>query len=139
MLLVIDVGNTNTSLGVYRGEELLAHWRLTTNPSRTVDEYGVHARNLFELRQVQEQFLFEPCRMNIQLSNGSDLCLERVPFDIRRFAGRAFQASQSFFQVRRLSIDVRAKPKITRRDFLSLTEQGTQRGNGFQLVPSPTT
>ncbi len=49
MLLVIDVGNTNTSLGVYRGAELVAHWRLTTNRARTVDEYGVHARNLFEL------------------------------------------------------------------------------------------
>ncbi|CAN5868791.1 type III pantothenate kinase [soil metagenome] len=49
MLLVIDVGNTNTSLGVYRGPELVAHWRLTTNRARTVDEYGVHARNLFEL------------------------------------------------------------------------------------------
>jgi type III pantothenate kinase len=52
MLLVIDVGNTNTSLGVYRGDVLLAHWRLTTNPSRTVDEYGVHARNLFQLANM---------------------------------------------------------------------------------------
>lgn len=52
MLLVIDVGNTNTSLGVFRGAELVAHWRLTTNPARTVDEYGVHARNLFELAQM---------------------------------------------------------------------------------------
>jgi len=49
MLLVIDVGNTNTSLGVYQGENLLAHWRLTTARNRTVDEYGVHARNLFQL------------------------------------------------------------------------------------------
>src|SRR5882724_58382 len=49
MLLVIDVGNTNTSLGVYRGSDLVAHWRLTTNRARTVDEYGVHARNLFHL------------------------------------------------------------------------------------------
>lgn len=48
MLLVIDVGNTNTSLGVYQGAELIAHWRLTTARWRTVDEYGVHARNLFE-------------------------------------------------------------------------------------------
>ena len=52
MLLVIDVGNTNTTLGVYRDNELLTHWRLTTNPSRTVDEYGVHARNLFELARM---------------------------------------------------------------------------------------
>jgi type III pantothenate kinase len=49
MLLVIDVGNSNTSLGVYRGSELVSHWRLTTNRARTVDEYGVHARNLFQL------------------------------------------------------------------------------------------
>ena len=49
MLLVIDAGNTNTSLGVYQGSDLVAHWRLTTNRARTVDEYGVHARNLFAL------------------------------------------------------------------------------------------
>jgi type III pantothenate kinase len=49
MLLVIDIGNTNTSLGVYEGERLVTHWRLTTARSRTVDEWGVHARNLFAL------------------------------------------------------------------------------------------
>lgn len=55
MLLVIDVGNTNTSLGVYRDTELVAHWRLTTARSRTVDEYGLHARNLFELAAIDFQ------------------------------------------------------------------------------------
>ncbi|MBZ5541419.1 MAG: type III pantothenate kinase [Acidobacteriia bacterium] len=49
MLLVIDVGNTNTVLGVYRGEELIANWRLTTARQQTVDEYGVLTRNLFTL------------------------------------------------------------------------------------------
>jgi pantothenate kinase type III len=39
MLLVMDVGNTNTVLGVYDGARLLAHWRLTTVRDRTVDEY----------------------------------------------------------------------------------------------------
>jgi type III pantothenate kinase len=52
MLLVIDAGNTNTSLGVFKDAELVAHWRLTTARSRTVDEYGVHARNLFELAGI---------------------------------------------------------------------------------------
>ena len=52
MLLVIDAGNTNTSLGVFNETELVAHWRLTTARSRTVDEYGVHARNLFELAGI---------------------------------------------------------------------------------------
>src|SRR5215813_1423574 len=46
MLLTIDVGNSNTVLGVFRGEELTAHWRLTTARQQTVDEYGVLARNL---------------------------------------------------------------------------------------------
>ena len=37
MLLVMDVGNTNTSLGVFEGERLAWHWRLTTARARTVD------------------------------------------------------------------------------------------------------
>src|SRR5947208_2586623 len=49
MLLVVDIGNTNTSLGVFDGEILVAHWRLTTERARTVDEWGVLARNLFAL------------------------------------------------------------------------------------------
>lgn len=49
MLLVIDIGNTNTSLGVFEGATLRTHWRLTTQRSRTADEWGVLARNLFEL------------------------------------------------------------------------------------------
>ena len=49
MLLTIDVGNTNTVLGVFRGAELLAHWRLTTAPDQTVDEYGILTRYLFTL------------------------------------------------------------------------------------------
>jgi len=49
MLLVIDIGNTNTSLGVFDGENLVANWRLTTARERTGDEWGVHTRNLFAL------------------------------------------------------------------------------------------
>lgn len=47
MLLVIDLGNTNTVLGVYDGQKLAADWRLTTAPTRTVDEYGILCRELF--------------------------------------------------------------------------------------------
>jgi type III pantothenate kinase len=49
MLLVIDIGNSNTSLGVFDGDNLAAHWRLTTVRARTVDEWGVLARDLFAL------------------------------------------------------------------------------------------
>src|SRR5437870_8630002 len=49
MLLVIDIGNSNTSLGVFDGDRLVTHWRLTTARERTVDEWGVLTRNLFAL------------------------------------------------------------------------------------------
>jgi type III pantothenate kinase len=47
MLLAIDVGNTNTVLGVYDGRDLRRHWRIQTDAERTVDEYGVLLRNLY--------------------------------------------------------------------------------------------
>lgn len=47
LLLTIDAGNTNTVLGVHDGEELRAHWRLTTRREQTADEYGILVRNLF--------------------------------------------------------------------------------------------
>lgn len=40
MLLALDVGNTEITVGLFRGRELEAHWRLTTNPDRTPDEWG---------------------------------------------------------------------------------------------------
>lgn len=53
MLLTVDVGNTNTVLGVYRETSLLANWRLTTSRSQTVDEYGILTRNLFTLARLE--------------------------------------------------------------------------------------
>ncbi|MCM3750090.1 type III pantothenate kinase [Paenibacillus pasadenensis] len=47
MIVVIDVGNTNIVLGIYRGSELLYHWRMSTNRSATSDEYGMMVYNLF--------------------------------------------------------------------------------------------
>jgi type III pantothenate kinase len=51
-LLTIDVGNTNTVLGVHEGEELKAHWRLTTRREQTADEYGILVRSLFAASSV---------------------------------------------------------------------------------------
>src|SRR5262250_2868147 len=53
MLLVIDVGNTNTVLGVYEDVRLIGHWRLETKPSQTADEYGILVRNLFALTNLE--------------------------------------------------------------------------------------
>jgi len=62
MLLVLDVGNTNTVLGVFAKSEarttpdydkLLANWRVTTLRAQTVDEYGVLFRNLFSMQGLE--------------------------------------------------------------------------------------
>jgi type III pantothenate kinase len=68
MLLVIDVGNTNTVLGVFREahrpgedltseparyEHLVANWRVGSHLARTVDEYGVIFRNLFAMDHLE--------------------------------------------------------------------------------------
>jgi type III pantothenate kinase len=60
MLLTLDVGNTNTVLGLYKLDEpdpatqkLVAHWRVTTHLKQTADEYGVLFLNLFAMQQVQ--------------------------------------------------------------------------------------
>jgi type III pantothenate kinase len=63
MLLVLDVGNTNTVLGVFQRSEslaetphyerLLANWRVTTSKTQTIDEYGVLFRNLFSMAHLE--------------------------------------------------------------------------------------
>jgi type III pantothenate kinase len=68
MLLVIDVGNTNTVLGVFaraakphpendaaRYEHLVANWRVATSRRSTVDEYGVLFRNLFSMAELESK------------------------------------------------------------------------------------
>lgn len=62
MLLVLDVGNTNTVLGVFtrtasdsgsKYEKLAANWRVTTRAAQTIDEYGVLFRNLFSMEGLE--------------------------------------------------------------------------------------
>lgn len=48
MLLTIDLGNTNLTLGLYNGDKLGAHWRLATDHARMPDEYGLQLLGLLE-------------------------------------------------------------------------------------------
>src|SRR5690349_5064942 len=52
MLLALDVGNTNTVLGVFCERELIANWRLTTARDQTIDEYGILTRDLFTIAKL---------------------------------------------------------------------------------------
>lgn len=53
MLLVIDVGNTNTVIGLYEEDRLRHHWRLGTDAGKTVDEYGMLMFVLFQMRGLK--------------------------------------------------------------------------------------
>lgn len=53
MLLVVDVGNTNITLGVFDGEELNGTFRMTTKLPRTSDEYGIELRQLIECQGIK--------------------------------------------------------------------------------------
>jgi type III pantothenate kinase len=52
VLLAVDVGNTNTVLGVFRDGELAAHWRIQTVAERTADEYAVLVKTLLDINAL---------------------------------------------------------------------------------------
>jgi type III pantothenate kinase len=54
MLLTIDVGNTNTVLGLFEGEEVVEHWRIATDPQRTADEIVVVLQGLLAQSAVSK-------------------------------------------------------------------------------------
>ena len=55
MLLVVDVGNTNITLGIFKEKELIGTFRMTTKIARTSDEYGIFIRELLLIRGIQPE------------------------------------------------------------------------------------
>jgi type III pantothenate kinase len=53
MLLVIDIGNTNIVFGVYNGDKLINHWRLSTVFHKTVDEYAILINSLLYIEKIK--------------------------------------------------------------------------------------
>jgi type III pantothenate kinase len=84
MLLVIDVGNTNTVLGLYDGEELVHDWRIRTVIDHTVDEYGMLILNLYKNSRISSKAIKDiiiSCVVPPMLNILEPLC--RKYFDIR--------------------------------------------------------
>jgi type III pantothenate kinase len=65
MLIVLDVGNTNTVIGAYQEDQLLSHWRIRTEKEVTIDELGIIMNNLFTSQ-------------GLKLSQGTDLIISCV-------------------------------------------------------------
>lgn len=81
MLLVIDVGNSNIVLGIYDGERLVKDWRISTDKSKTPDEYWILIHDLFRLS-------------GIILSDIKDLIISSV---VPTLTGVLEKLSQQFF------------------------------------------
>lgn len=52
MLLAVDVGNTNTVVGLFRGDDLVTHWRISTDGERTADEVALMFRGLLDFAEL---------------------------------------------------------------------------------------
>ena len=55
MLLTIDIGNTNITLGVFNGDIIVHSWRLSTEITRTEDELGIFIKNLLREANIQDK------------------------------------------------------------------------------------
>ncbi len=84
MLLVLDVGNTNTVIGIYDGPRLLVSWRLTSRREQTADEYGVFIETLLRTRGLEPQII-----TGIALSNVVPPVQQTLEWMCEKYFGRA--------------------------------------------------
>ena len=96
MLLTIDIGNTNLTLGLYEGETLKSHWRLSTDHKRMPDEYGLQL-----LGVLQQAGCDETCLTGI--------CLASVVPHLTRHVK---QACEEYLHINPLIVDVGVKTGV---------------------------
>lgn len=99
MLLTIDIGNTNITLGLYQGEQLGPHWRLATDHERMPDEYGLQLLGLLT-------------HAGYAAGDVSGVCLASV---VPQLAARITQACQAYLNQTPLAVDERVKTGVTVR------------------------
>ncbi|MGB8982815.1 MAG: type III pantothenate kinase [Anaerolineales bacterium] len=96
MLLTIDIGNTNLTLGLYDGNTLFAHWRLATDHARMPDEYGLQFLGLLQNAGHTKKDL-------------TGICLASV---VPQLTGRVVQACKEYLDKDAFIVDVGIKTGI---------------------------
>lgn len=96
MLLAIDVGNTNLTLGLYEGDKLDPHWRLATDHARMPDEYGLQFLGLLE-------------HAGRSIRDLSGICLASV---VPQLTQRVVQACRQYLKQEPLVVDTGTKTGI---------------------------
>ena len=96
MLLTIDLGNTNLTIGLYQGETLMHHWRLATDQTRMPDEYGLQLLGLLT-------------NAGRTLADLTGICLASV---VPPLTGRVVQACHEYLKQEPLVVDTGVKTGI---------------------------
>ncbi|MEX2144244.1 MAG: type III pantothenate kinase [Anaerolineales bacterium] len=96
MLLAIDVGNTNITLGLYEGETLGARWRIATNHHSMPDEYGLLFSSMFK-------------HASTPLENLEGICLASV---VPPLTGKVLEACRSYLLQDPLVVDAGVKTGV---------------------------
>jgi type III pantothenate kinase len=96
MLLTIDLGNTNLTIGLYEGETLAHHWRLATDQARMPDEYGLQLLGLLTNAERTPADL-------------TGVCLSSV---VPPLTGRVIEACQEYLKQEALVVDTQLKTGI---------------------------
>jgi len=96
MLLTIDIGNTNITLGLFQGETLNNHWRMATDNERMPDEYGIMIDNLLEHAGVRHTDLEGVCMASV------------VP----PLTSRMIQACNTYLDAEPLNVDYSTKTGV---------------------------
>jgi type III pantothenate kinase len=89
MLLAVDVGNTNTVIGVFDGKKLIQHWRLETNARRTQDEIGITLRQLLAWAGIDPAAVSEVVISSV---------VPPLHFSLERMSERYFKARPLFVE-----------------------------------------
>ncbi len=78
MLLTIDIGNTNITLGVFDGDTIVHSWRLATDIKRTEDEYGVFLKNLLRETNLDTKITYAiVSSVVVQLTERIEIALKK--------------------------------------------------------------
>lgn len=93
MLLAIDIGNTNITLGLYREEELVDAWRLATDHDRMPDEYGLQLLGLLEHAACKRE----------------DLTAAALASVVPPLTGKFLEACEHYLKIKPLVVDAGVK------------------------------
>ncbi|MGB9592018.1 MAG: type III pantothenate kinase, partial [Candidatus Kryptoniota bacterium] len=96
MLLAIDIGNTNITIGVYQADQLGARWRLATDHERMPDEFGIQFVNLLE-------------HQNIEISQINGICLASV---VPPLTSKVIEACRHYLHQEPLVVDAGVKTGV---------------------------